>query len=74
MKKKKLEEKKKGRLLGRWSNSEHDRFLKGFDLYGRDWVSVQRIVKTRTLIQVRSHAQKVLPKVSGDEISDEEYL
>lgn len=68
MKKGEKTKKRKGALLGRWSPSEHDRFLKGFDIYGRDWVNVQRIVKTRSLLQVRSHAQKMLNKMSDDEM------
>lgn len=51
---------------GRWSASEHDRFLRGFEIYGRKWVEVQKIVKTRTLTQVRSHAQKVLQNTTPE--------
>ena len=53
---------------GRWTKTEHERFLKGLERYGRDWVSVQKVVKTRNLIQVRSHAQKVFMKMSDSEI------
>ena len=42
--------------------------MKGLEKYGRDWVSVQRVVKTRTLTQVRSHAQKVFLKLSENDI------
>ena len=43
---------------GRWSKDEHDKFLEGIQLYGMDWRSVKKFIDTRTLIQVRSHAQK----------------
>lgn len=46
-------------LTGRWTKSEHDRFIKGFEKYGKKWTEVQKVVKTRSLTQVRSHAQKV---------------
>ena len=37
-------------------------------MFGRNWPEVKRVVKTRTLAQVRSHAQKVFAKMSDDEI------
>ena len=43
---------------GRWSGQEHDRFVKALSLYGKDWKKVERFVGTRSIIQVRSHAQK----------------
>jgi len=49
---------------GKWSKTEHDRFIKGVEKYGKDWVIIQKVVKTRTLTQVRSHAQKVFQKLS----------
>jgi len=36
--------------------------------YGRDWVKVQKKVKTRSLLQIRSHAQKVFLNMSEDDI------
>ena len=42
--------------------------MKGFEKYGRDWVLVQKIVKTRTLSQVRSHAQKVFLKMKDEDV------
>lgn len=53
---------------GRWTKTEHDRFMKGLERYGRDWVSVQKIVKTRSLTQVRSHAQKVFLKMTDKDV------
>ena len=37
--------------------------------YGRNWVEVQKKVKTRTLAQVRSHAQKVFLNMSKDDVN-----
>lgn len=32
-------------------------------MYGKDWKSMQPLIKTRTLVQIRTHAQKVFKKV-----------
>jgi hypothetical protein len=32
-------------------------------LYGKDWKSMQPLIKTRSLVQIRTHAQKVFKKV-----------
>lgn len=55
-------------MKGRWTKSEHDRFMKGLEKYGKDWMSVQKYVKSRTLTQVRSHAQKVFLKMEEEDI------
>lgn len=43
---------------GRWNNTEHEAFLSGLELYGKNWRQVAAHVKTRTVIQTRTHAQK----------------
>jgi len=48
---------------GRWSNEEHDRFLRGLDVYGKKWTKVAEVVGTRSTVQVRSHAQKYFQKM-----------
>ena len=53
---------------GKWSKTENDRFMKGLQLHGRNWIKVQRKVKTRTVIQVRSHAQKMFQNMSKSDI------
>lgn len=47
---------------GRWTDDEHERFLKGLQLYGRSWKKVKKYVGTRSATQVRSHAQKYFTK------------
>jgi hypothetical protein len=32
-------------------------------LYGKDWKKMQPLIKTRTLVQIRTHAQKVFKKI-----------
>jgi len=46
-----------GALAGRWTKEEHDLFLKGLELYGREWKKIAAIIPTRTVVQIRTHAQ-----------------
>ena len=49
--------------VGAWSADEHARFLTGMRMFGRKkWTRVRTVVGTRTLQQVRSHAQKFFAK------------
>ncbi|KAJ1394051.1 hypothetical protein B484DRAFT_408003, partial [Ochromonadaceae sp. CCMP2298] len=48
---------------GRWTPEEHRLFLEGIMLYGKDWKRMQPLVKSRTLVQIRTHAQKVFKKI-----------
>ena len=43
---------------GRWTEAEHDAFLEGLEMYGKRWNMISRHIKTRTVIQTRTHAQK----------------
>jgi SHAQKYF class myb-like DNA-binding protein len=50
--------------VGRWTKKEHELFLEGLKLYGRSWKKISTLVVTRTLVQIRTHAQKYLQKQS----------
>ena len=50
---------------GRWSLEEQDRFLKGCYLYKNNWKKIQEYIRTRTIPQIRSHAQKYLIRLCG---------
>lgn len=51
-----------GNQAGRWTGDEHQAFLRGLGLYGREWKKVATLIPTRTSSQVRSHAQKYFAK------------
>lgn len=48
---------------GRWTQEEHQRFVDGIKIYGKNWKKVEEYIKTRSGAQIRSHAQKFFNKV-----------
>ena len=48
---------------GRWSEKENEKFLEGIVKYGVNWKKVKTLIETRTITQVRSHAQKFFYKM-----------
>lgn len=56
-----------GQSSGRWTHAEHEAFLDGLKIFGREWKKVAKNIPTRTSAQVRSHAQKYFSKLSRDE-------
>ena len=43
---------------GRWTDAEHAAFETGLRRFGTQWKLIQTLVPTRTLVQIRTHAQK----------------
>ncbi|CAN0561449.1 unnamed protein product, partial [Ectocarpus sp. 12 AP-2014] len=59
---------------GRWTKEEHDAFLQGLVLHGKNWDLIAPIVKTRSAVQVRTHGQKYFKKVDkGERFPEEPY-
>ena len=56
-----------GQATGRWTHAEHEAFMEGLKIFGREWKKVAVRIPTRTSAQVRSHAQKYFSKLSRDE-------
>jgi SHAQKYF class myb-like DNA-binding protein len=48
---------------GRWTTEEHNLFLEGLRLHQKQWKSIADLVKTRTVVQIRTHAQKYFQKM-----------
>lgn len=46
--------------VGRWTREEHEIFLQGLRMHGKEWKTIASMMGTRTARQVRSHAQKYL--------------
>jgi len=51
---------------GRWTEAEHDAFLEGLEMYGKKWNKISRHIKTRNVIQTRTHAQNYYLKLCKD--------
>lgn len=49
--------------IGRWTLEEHKNFLYGYQIHGKSWKQVASYVKTRSVVQVRTHAQKYFQKL-----------
>lgn len=48
---------------GRWTREEHSAFLSALKRHGKEWKKVAAKVKTRTVVQTRTHAQKYFQKL-----------
>ena len=48
---------------GRWTKEEHLLFIDAIFQYGNEWKKIQDYIKTRSTIQIRSHAQKFFTKL-----------
>jgi SHAQKYF class myb-like DNA-binding protein len=47
---------------GRWTDEEHKVFVRGLRKHGKNWSIISQMVRTRTTVQVRTHAQKYFIK------------
>ncbi|OVA13944.1 SANT/Myb domain [Macleaya cordata] len=53
-----------------WTDQEHDKFLEALQLFDRDWKKIEAFVGSKTVIQIRSHAQKYFLKVQKNGTSE----
>ena len=65
---------------GRWTKQEHEAFLEALQMFGKEWKKVAAKVKTRTVVQTRTHAQKYFQKLqkiqesSGGSATDVDFV
>lgn len=50
---------------GRWKEEEHQLFLEGIEKFGKKWTQIAGLVKTRSVVQVRTHAQKYYQRLEA---------
>jgi SHAQKYF class myb-like DNA-binding protein len=48
---------------GKWSQEENNEFFVAINKYGIDWVKINSLIKTRTLVQIKSHAYEIFHKL-----------
>ncbi|XP_057980676.1 protein REVEILLE 6-like isoform X2 [Malania oleifera] len=53
-----------------WTDQEHEKFLEALQLFDRDWKKIEAFVGSKTVIQIRSHAQKYFLKVQKNGTSE----
>eukprot|EP00538_Stauroneis_constricta_P011414 CAMPEP_0119548648 /NCGR_PEP_ID=MMETSP1352-20130426/2507_1 /TAXON_ID=265584 /ORGANISM="Stauroneis constricta, Strain CCMP1120" /LENGTH=659 /DNA_ID=CAMNT_0007593969 /DNA_START=78 /DNA_END=2057 /DNA_ORIENTATION=+ len=61
-----------GENTGRWTAEEHRLFLQGLDKYGKGWKKIACLIKSRTVVQIRTHAQKYFQKLAKARQNGEE--
>ena len=49
---------------GRWTAEEHRLFLQGLERHGKGWKKIATLIKSRTVVQIRTHAQKYFQKLA----------
>ena len=54
------------KTFGGWTKEEHQRFIDGLKLYGKNWKKVEEHVGTRNGAQIRSHAQKFFNRLDKE--------
>jgi SHAQKYF class myb-like DNA-binding protein len=61
-----------GENTGRWTAEEHRLFLQGLEQHGKGWKKIASLIKSRTVVQIRTHAQKYFQKLTKARQNGEE--
>lgn len=61
-----------GENTGRWTAEEHRLFLQGLDQHGKGWKKIASLIQSRTVVQIRTHAQKYFQKLAKARQNGEE--
>lgn len=56
---------------GRWTAEEHRLFLQGLEVHGKGWKKIASLIQSRTVVQIRTHAQKYFQKLAKARASGE---
>lgn len=59
-----------GKSAGRWTQEEHKLFLQGLEKHQKQWKLIADLVKTRTVVQIRTHAQKYFQKLQKKNLKE----
>lgn len=51
---------------------EHETFLRGVELYDKDWCLLATTITTRSVVQIRTHGQKYFAKLQKGEAFPEQ--
>ncbi len=51
--------------VGRWTKEEKEKFIEGLSLYDTNWKKFTKLIQSRNLVQIRSHAQKFFIKLKN---------
>jgi len=57
---------------GRWTAEEHRLFLQGLEQFGKGWKKIAGLIQSRTVVQIRTHAQKYFQKLAKARQNGEE--
>ena len=49
---------------GRWTADEHRLFLQGLEQHGKGWKKIATLIRSRTVVQIKTHAQKYFQKLA----------
>lgn len=71
--KKRISENKFTYNIGHWTKKEHQKFIKGLDLFENDYIKISNYIKTRSVVQVRSHSQKFFKKYKEKLINNKQF-
>eukprot|EP01035_Chromulina_nebulosa_P016994 gene16994-22491_t len=69
-----LKESNKETSTGRWTAEEHKLFLEGLRIHRKQWKQIADLIKTRTVVQIRTHAQKYFQKLSKSSMKPDDLF